>query len=127
MLTLIIMTDVGESIAQLFMKAGLNTIGMTSITLSNFTEFTMKGASSPLVWLGIGVYIVNFFIWITILSRVDLSVAVPVGSTSYIFVPLLSIIFLHEAVSPMRWLGIAFIIAGIHFVAKSTEPETLPL
>lgn len=127
MLILIIMTDVGESIAQLFMKTGLNGIGITSITFSNFAEFTLKGASSPLVWLGIGVYIVNFFIWITILSRIDLSVAVPVGSTSYILVPILSIIFLHETVSPARWLGIAFIIGGIHFVAKSAESRTMPL
>jgi undecaprenyl phosphate-alpha-L-ara4N flippase subunit ArnE len=61
----------------------------------------------------------NFFIWIVILYKTDLSIAMPVGSFSYIFVPVAAIIFLHERVSLLRWAGIAFIILGIHFVSQS--------
>ena len=124
---MIVMTDVGESIAQTFMKMGLNAIGINSITLSNLGEFILKAGISIYVWLGLLVFLVNFFIWITVLSRMDLSVAFPVGSFSFILVPILAMVFLHETISPLRWTGIALIIVGIHFVAKSTRAETMPL
>lgn len=127
MFIMIVATDIGESIAQTFMKTGLNTIGINNITLSNLGEFALKSAASVYVWLGLFVFILNFFIWITILSRIDLSVAFPVGSTSYILVPILAMIFLHETISPLRWVGIALIIIGIHFVAKSAQTKTIPL
>lgn len=127
MLFLIILNDAGEAIAQLLMKGGLNKIAITSLTFSNLPEFCLKGITSPLLWLGMIVYTLNFFIWIVVLSRIDLSVAVPVCSFSYIFVPFLSIAFLGEIVSPLRWIGIIVIITGIYFVSKSTEIKTMPL
>lgn len=99
--SLIVLNDIVDTIAQLFMKKGLD------------------GASSLLLWAGIFIYALNFFIWIVILYKIDLSIAMPVGSTSYIFVPIVAIIFLGEEVSPIRWLGIVCIILGIHFVSKS--------
>jgi len=118
---LIVMTDIGESVAQLFLKKGLVKIGITSIDFNNIISFLSAGAASYFVWLGIFVYIINFFLWMAVLSRVDLSVAFPVGSTSYIFVPLLAVIFLGESVTGLRWAGIILIILGIHFVSKSTK------
>jgi drug/metabolite transporter (DMT)-like permease len=118
---LIIATDINESIAQIFLKKGLNWVGMDNITTGNLADFFLKSFTSPFVWAGMAVFLINFFLWITVLSRVDLSVAFPVGSTSYIYVPLLSILFLHEVMNPMRWAGIILIIAGIHFVSKSTH------
>lgn len=124
---LIIMTDIGESIAQTLMKWGLNKIGMTDITFANLAHFLALALTNIYVWLGLAVFMINFFLWLTILSRIDLSIAAPIGSTSYIFVPMLAMIFLHETISPTRWLGIILIIAGIHFVAKSAKTETMPL
>ena len=126
-LFLIIMTDVGESIAQTLMKMGLNKTGITNIVFSNLPEFITRSLASGYIWLGVFIFLLNFFMWITVLSRIDLSVAHPVCGFSYIFVPILAMIFLHEAITPIRWFGIILIIAGIHFVAKSAETETMPL
>ncbi len=115
----IVLTDILNSVGQLFMKKGLLHVGIDAIGWSNLQEFLGKSALSPWVWLGIGFYVLNFFLWIFVLSRVDLSVAAPVGSTNYIFVPLLAIFFLGENVSPLHWLGIVLIIAGICLVSKS--------
>ena len=116
---MIVLTDIADSIGQLLMKKGLTSIGITSIGLHNLQEFLGRSGLNPFVWLGVLFYVLNFFLWILVLSRVDLSVAAPVGSTSYIFVPLLAILFLGEQVSLMRWLGIVLIVAGIHLVFKS--------
>jgi drug/metabolite transporter (DMT)-like permease len=118
---LIILNDVGDTIAQLLLKKGLVRTGIDSINFGNIVEFTVGNALSPLVWLGIFVFILNFFLWIIILSRVDLSIAMPVGSTSYIFVPMAAMIFLGEHVSLLRWAGIALIAIGIHFVSQSSK------
>lgn len=118
---LIVVNDLGDSVAQLFMKKGLVQTGINSIGFGNLAEFISRNAASSLVWLGIFVYTVNFFLWIVILSRVDLSVAMPVGSTSYLTAPFMAMIFLNEKVGLLRWAGILLIILGIHFVSQSAQ------
>jgi len=118
---LIVLNDVGDTIAQLLMKKGLVLTGIDNVNFGNIVEFTVKNSSSPLLWLGVLVFILNFFIWIVILARVDLSIAMPVGSTSYIFVPIAAMIFLGEHVSVLRWAGIILIALGIHFVSQSRQ------
>jgi len=116
---MIVLNDIGDTIAQAFMKQGLAATGISSVGMGNMAEFLARGVSSPVLWLGILVYVLNFFIWIIIIYKVDLSIAMPVGSFSYILVPIAAMIFFHEKVEPLRWLGIAFIVLGIHLVSKS--------
>ena len=119
---LIVLNDIVDTIAQLIMKKGLIHTGISSVGLGNIAEFATRNASSAIVWLGVLVYILNFFIWIVILYKIDLSIAMPVGSTSYIFVPIAAMLFLHEHVGLMRWAGILCIILGIQFVSQSKRP-----
>lgn len=122
-LAMIIMTDVIESFAELFWKKGTLSTGFDTITFHNLFEFmgALLGSSGFLI--GAGLYVINFFLWITVLSRVDLSVAFPTGSTSYIIVAILSMVFLGEQISPYRWSGIVLIIIGIWFISRSTRHE----
>ena len=119
--SLIVLNDIVDSVAQFAMKKGLLSTGIDSVTLGNMLEFVSKGASSIVLWCGILLYALNFFIWIAILYKVDLSIAMPVGSTCYIFVPIIAVVFLHEQVGLLRWFGILCIIFGIHFVAQSRK------
>jgi drug/metabolite transporter (DMT)-like permease len=121
-LFLIILNDIGESVAQFFMKKGLILGGVGPIALSNLAENVLRSVSSPILWLGIVIYALNFFIWILVLYKIDISIAMPVGSTCYIFVPVMAVLFLHETVSPLRWLGVLCIVLGIHFVAQGKDP-----
>jgi len=54
-------------------------------------------------------------------------VAVPIASFSYILVPLVSIIFLHERVGVLRWLGIIFILLGVIAVSLSSREKITPV
>lgn len=101
---LIVLNDIADTLAQFLMKKGLMEAGPFIVTL------------------GILVYALNFLVWITILYKVDLSIAMPVGSTSYILIPLVAMLFLHEHISPLRWLGIIMIVLGIYFVSRSKKP-----
>jgi len=115
----IILNDVMDTVAQILMKKGLTDVSAGPVSFDNILQFIALGASSVLVWAGVIIYVFNFLMWIIILFKVDLSIAMPIGSFGYILTPLAAMIFLHESVGPLRWIGIALIILGIHFVAKS--------
>ncbi len=118
---LIFLADVAESIADLFFKKSTMTIGISNITLPNLFYFTSQLLTTHWLWIGVGVYLINFLLWIIALSKVDLSVAFPLGCTTYVIVPILSLIFLHEHVTLLQWLGIALIITGVFLVSKTTQ------
>lgn len=75
----------------------------------------------PYLWLGLLSVLATFIVWSTILSRIDLSVAVPVCSFSYITVPIVSMVFLNEQISLLRWTGILFILTGVILVSISSK------
>ena len=106
-LLLIAANDAFDTIAQLLMKRGL----------AHFS--TSNSPDTIYVWLGVAVYVLTFFLWMIILREVNLSVALPVGSMSYIVVPMAAMFVLHEHLNCFRWIGIAAIVAGICFLAQS--------
>lgn len=112
-IVLIIIKDTIESFGDLFFKMGTLSTCISNVTLSNVLEFTSRITSSPWLWIGVLFYLLNFFLWIALLSRVDLSIAFPMSSLTYIIVPFLAILFLGEYVAPVRWAGILFIIIGV--------------
>lgn len=64
-------------------------------------------------WLGVMVYIASLISWLYVLRFIPLSVAFPLINGVHVLVPLGSLIFLHERVSAMRWVGIAIVLCGI--------------
>ncbi len=116
---IIVFTDICDSVGKVFMKKGLMKFGIASISLQNLQEFLGKSGLSGWVWLGVACHILNFCLWIAVLSRLDLSVAAPLGSASYVFVPILAMLFLSESVGLTRWAGILLIALGIHLVSRS--------
>jgi drug/metabolite transporter (DMT)-like permease len=123
-LLFLILTDILETFIQFCFKKGA--ISATGSNITNLNEaiiFVKTVLSSPFLWIAIFSVLVIFIIWSTILSKIDLSVAVPVASFSYILVPLTSIIFLHEKISALRWLGIFCILMGIIFTSLSSKEK----
>jgi len=118
-LAIIAIKDTIESFGDLFLKKGALATGISNVVMSNMLEFASRMIASPWLWIGIIFLLANFFLWIALLSRVDLSVAFPMSSLTYIIVPILAITFLHEKVLLTRWAGIVFIIAGISLTSRS--------
>jgi len=103
------------------MKKGLAQIGISAVSFRNIVEFGLCTLSSWLIWSGILIYLASFILWLVIIYQIDLSIALPLGSAVYAFIPILAIIFLNEHVSPLRWLGICLVIMGIYFTAQSSK------
>jgi drug/metabolite transporter (DMT)-like permease len=115
----VFLNDVIDALAQVLMKKGIVGGAMTSSGLHDFLSFLTQNAASPLVIIGILLYALNFFLWIIILTKIDLSLAVPLGSTTYALIPLSAVIFLHERISVMGIAGIFCVIIGILILSKS--------
>jgi drug/metabolite transporter (DMT)-like permease len=82
-----------------------------------------KILSSPFIWLGIGSLITFFVAYMLALSWADYSFVQPASSLAYGVVALFGYLLLGEAISPMRWAGIAVICLGV-FVVGRTDPKT---
>ena len=123
-LLLLIASDVLETMVHFFFKK--STLGVSSsgvMDLATMLVFLKLVFASPFLWAGLLTVAAVFIIWSLILSKIDLSVAVPIASFSYILVPVVSIIFLREQISALRWLGVAFVLVGVIFVSLSSKEK----
>lgn len=121
-LILLVFSDILETFTQFcFKKGALSGSGSIVADISDLWVFLSGVFSSPFLWIGFASVLLTFVIWSMALSKIDLSVAVPIASFSYILVPITSIIFLHEKITLLRWSGIFFILIGVIFVSLSSK------
>jgi drug/metabolite transporter (DMT)-like permease len=111
-----------DSFAQFCFKRTALAQGSPAITsLGAAGHFLAGVAGQGTLWLGVAAVALVFVSWTVVLSKVDLSAAMPVTSLSYLMVALIAILFLHERIPALEWCGILFIMAGVAIV--SWEPE----
>jgi drug/metabolite transporter (DMT)-like permease len=123
-LLLLIASDLFETAVHFFFKKSvLAQNGFKVVDLASAAVFLKTVFSSPFLWLGLAAVVTVFIIWSSVLSKIDLSVAVPIASFSYVLVPVASVIFLHEKITTLRWMGIFFILAGVIFVSLSSKEK----
>lgn len=122
---LLLLGEAIDAAAQFCFKQTALALGEPSISsASGALAFAVSALSQGYLWIGMGIVLLVFIGWGIVLSKVDLSVAMPLTSISYLFVALTSVVFLHEHISGLRWLGIGLILIGVMIVAKTSEhPE----
>jgi uncharacterized membrane protein len=57
--------------------------------------------------------------YLTLLTRADVSQILPLTALDYIVVAVLAQVFLAEPVTGARWLGIGLIVAGVALVSRT--------
>jgi drug/metabolite transporter (DMT)-like permease len=125
MLFLMILVSVGlAALAQLTLKHG-----MTQVTNHNTIPLDLKQpvhvarriAANLSVWAGLGTFVLSAAIWLLVLSRASLSFAYPFASLTYVIILLFDRLALHERVTSIRWMGVAFIVAGILLISRTHQ------
>ncbi len=94
---------------------GMKRIGPVSLA---HPDALLSALRTPWVLGGILILLVWTACYLTALSWADLTFVLPATSLAYVAVALLSKFWLHEQISPARWLGIALITAGVGFVTR---------
>jgi drug/metabolite transporter (DMT)-like permease len=113
-----------------FLARGMK--GLPPVSLSDPMAL-IHAIFSPWVAAGIVLLIGFFASYITALSFADLTYVLPATSLGYVIMTVLARWWLHEHVSPWRWLGVLCITAGVGFVTrgpaythtKASEPKAV--
>ena len=114
-----------STLAQLCMKAGM-------LLLATHTAAGWPGMSAlldlpALLWVGVGLacYGLSLLFWMSAIARLELSLAYPMLSLSYVLVYLVAINWplLHEHASWVRTMGIIVVVLGVVLIARSDSTD----
>ena len=114
---------------QSLIKYGLKGVGAFQATsFVDIVYFLVRCSINPWVILGTVIVGCGFLGWISFLSRIDLSQALPLLAFSYIPWLLIGHFFFGEVVDAKRWVGVIFITIGVLLVAggsgeKKDQPQ----
>ena len=104
--------------AQLFLKAGTNTLGVVSFTASDWFSQALRIGFNPHILGGLFCYAFSLVVWIMALSRVPVSIAYPMLSIGYVVSAIAAYFLFGETLGSMRWLGIGFIVVGVWLISR---------
>ncbi len=98
--------------SHVMIKGLIDSAGETDMTLSSLFElFTGPKLLRSIV---AGSFLVaGFLLWALCLSRLSLSYAYPVASTSVLLIAIFSVVVLNETITPKMWIGTLLILGGI--------------
>ena len=119
-----------SSLAQLSMKAGM--LLLATHTASGWQGMAALLDLPALLWVGFGLacYALSLLFWMSAIARLELSLAYPMLSLSYVLVYLVAVNWplLHEHASWVRTIGIVVVVIGVILIARSenTEGEHTP-
>jgi drug/metabolite transporter (DMT)-like permease len=104
---------------QLFLKAGVSQGGPIAISFEGLAALVRRIFTTPLILVGYALGGLTNLVWLTALSRFEISFASPVvASLSFVFLLAASSLVLGEAVGSNRWVGTALIVAGMLLVGR---------
>ena len=103
------------TVSELLLKIGASE---TTAPGTAFEWLGISGLTSPWVWGGIVTIVLSFVCWVYVLRHIPLSVAFPLSNVVHITIPISCWLFLGEAISTRRWIGIAVVICGLMLVAR---------
>ena len=99
---------------------GMKTIGdLTEAPTSMVSGMIGRTLGNPWVAGGVVLQASFFFLYLSLLSRADVSKILPMTAFDYIVVALLAQMFLAEPVTPARWTGIGLIVLGVFLVSRT--------
>ena len=106
---------------ELLLKHGVNQLGVLELHADNLVPVFIRVFTNPFVLLGFIFLFGGSIFWLSMISRVPLSYAYPMLSTSYILVLGASWLFLGEQINPVQIIGVLVIMLGVSLVFWSNQ------
>jgi uncharacterized membrane protein len=105
------------------LSMGMKRVGPVSLSHLSTLIYAVK---TPQILLGIALLICFFASYLASLSWADLTFVLPATSIGNVIVALMARFWLHEQISPGRWIGILLITAGVGFVTQGPSYTEMP-
>lgn len=114
-----------SSLGDVFLSKGMKGIGQLSgLSAPELLKVFLETASNGMVWLGVICLLLFFVSYMLVMSWADYSYVMPAAAIGYPIVTFLGYAILREHVSPLGWMGVALICAGV-FLVGQTPPRTV--
>ena len=118
-LLLIFVSVVMSSLAQIALKAGLKQPGVgEALAEASALAAAQAVASSPMVWVGLGIYGASTVVWLLVLARVDVSLAYPFVGLGFVLTMLLGWWVHGDVLTPSRIGGTLLIVIGVIILGR---------
>jgi drug/metabolite transporter (DMT)-like permease len=118
-LVLVLIAGLLGGTGHVMLAKGMKTIGdLTEAPSGRVGGMVGRTISNPWVLLGVVLQAAFFFMYLTLLSRADVSKILPMTAFDYIVVTLLAYYLLGEPVTAGRWAGIGLIVGGVFLVSR---------
>ncbi len=116
----ILLSTTGE----LFLKKGMNEVGTLDFTaLSTLGPTIVKMALNPSIWIGFVGFGGGSVFWLSVISRVPLSLAYPMLGLNFVIIAVESWLFLGEPLRPMGLLGSLVVGVGVALVGLGSSAK----
>ncbi|MDQ6632664.1 MAG: EamA family transporter [Verrucomicrobiota bacterium] len=113
-----------EAVGVVFLSGGLKEIGeLKQVNVSAIAQLIKRGATNGKILLGILFEAIFFGALLYLLSQRDVSLIWPLTSLGFVITAVAAKIFLHEQVSPVRWIGVGLIVLGAAFVSYGEKSK----
>jgi drug/metabolite transporter (DMT)-like permease len=86
--------------------------------------FYLRVVSQPWIWIAFALGPLQLLTWTKILKRIDLSLAYPLTTTSYLATMLVSQLVFKEALGPRVWAGAILITVGVAVLGKAHQSDS---
>lgn len=111
--SLLILVALNTVISQLCLKRGVAQLGGLR-SLTAVPRFLQMAATSPWILLSVCLQVSGYIIWMMVVTREKLGIAVAFsGASFYILMALAAWYFYGETLAPVQCVGIALIIIGV--------------
>jgi uncharacterized membrane protein len=119
-----------EAIGVVYLSKGIKEIGEPeTVTLKAIGSLIARGLTNPSIWTGVAMELVFFISLLYLMSRGDISFIWPLTSLGFVITAIAAKFVLGETVSPVRWVGVLFIVLGagiITYSEKMKSPDKAP-
>lgn len=112
-----------DTAAQVCMKLAADRAGSTP----GLDAWLWRLATEPLVYLIVGLYVVSFSTYVTLLKYAPVGPAYAAAHGHIVTVSLVSVIFLGERLSALQIVGGIAIVLGVAILAVTERPESSDL
>src|SRR5271169_2117408 len=124
-LTAMLADCISASVGQILVRRGMLQIGeMAGWSPRYLVSYFWHALTNPWVIAGTVGNALFYFLFLAVLSWAEVGVALPLTALEYAIAAVLGILFLREPVPPLRWAGIALVIAGVALIGLDRQAET---
>jgi uncharacterized membrane protein len=113
-----------EAAGVVLLKKGIDQICRgKDVTVANIIPTVLKGATNPLIVLGVALEAVFFVCLLYMMSQREISFVWPLTSLSFVMTTLAAVFYLKEHVEPARWIGVALIMLGAGLITWNEKDK----